>query len=59
MKHPGQVRPAEELVRPPQPGPAAEHPVPIRSEDQDDFNESLRAGMRSMASLLRSRRKQK
>jgi len=58
MKHPGQVQPAAEVVRGPEP-PPAEYPVPIRSEDQDAFNESLRAGMRSMAALMKRRRKQK
>ena len=58
MKHLGQVQPAEEVVRRPELA-SAEYPVPVRSEDQDAFNESLRAGMRSMAALIKTRRKQK
>jgi hypothetical protein len=56
MKHPGQVQPAEEVLRRPEPGPA-EYPIPVRSEDQDDFDVSFRAGVRSMGDLLRRRRK--
>lgn len=58
MKHVGEPQPAAEIVGPPG-GDAAAPLHPERSPDQDDFNESLRAGMRSMAAVLRSRRKQK
>lgn len=37
--------------------PDAPADAPPRSEDQDDFNASLRAGMRSLRDYVRSRRK--
>ena len=58
MKHVGEAQPAAEAVGPPLeselPGP---YPVPERSPDQDDFDASFRAGIRSMGELLRRRRK--
>ena len=57
MKQVDEARPREEVALGPNPG-MPEPPFLEPSPDQDDFNESLRRGMRSMREILRKRRKQ-
>jgi hypothetical protein len=57
LRHLDEVSAAAE-VAPPLPGDAESAP-PLPSPDQRFFNESLRAGVRSLGSLVRERKKKK
>ena len=57
MKQVDEAPPAADVEVQPNTG-MPEPPFLERSPDQDDFNESLRRGMRSMREMLNRRRKQ-
>ena len=57
MKQLNEAQPGKEVRLEPNPG-MPEPPFLEPSPDQDDFNESLRRGMRSVREILGKRRKQ-